>query len=65
MDVLSFPFLFSMPGPLELTLILLVALLLFGAKRIPEIARGVGESIREFTKSISEIEKGTEEKDKA
>lgn len=43
----------SMPGPLELVLILLVVLLLFGAKRLPEIARGVGEAIREFKKSIS------------
>jgi sec-independent protein translocase protein TatA len=43
----------SMPGPLELAIILMVVLLLFGAKRLPEIVRGVGEAIREFRKSIS------------
>lgn len=42
-----------MPGPVELILILLVVLVLFGAKRLPEIARGVGQAIREFKKSIS------------
>lgn len=43
----------SMPGPMELVLILLAVLLLFGAKRLPEIVRGMGEAIREFRKSIS------------
>ncbi|MDP2644002.1 MAG: twin-arginine translocase TatA/TatE family subunit [Desulfobacterales bacterium] len=53
-SILSLPILMiSMPGPLELVLILLVVLLLFGAKRLPEIARGMGEAIREFKKSIS------------
>lgn len=53
-NILSLPILMiSMPGPLELVLILLVVLLLFGAKRLPEIARGMGEAIREFKKSIS------------
>jgi sec-independent protein translocase protein TatA len=45
--------LISMPGPLELLLILLVVLLLFGARRLPEIVRGTGEAIKEFKKSIS------------
>jgi sec-independent protein translocase protein TatA len=56
------PLLFSMPGPMELLLIFLVILLLFGAKRLPELARGLGQSIREFKKSISGIDK--EEKGK-
>lgn len=43
----------SMPGPMELVLILFVLLLLFGAKRLPEIAKGFGEGIREFKKAIS------------
>jgi len=38
----------SMPGPLELVVILFVVVLLFGAKRLPEIARGLGEGIKEF-----------------
>lgn len=42
----------SMPGPLELAVIFLVVLLLFGAKRLPEIGRSLGEGIREFKRSI-------------
>ena len=40
-------------GPLEVIIIFLVILLIFGAKRIPEIARGLGKGIREF-KTASE-----------
>lgn len=39
----------------EILIILLVILLLFGAKRLPELARGFGEAIREFTKSRRDI----------
>ena len=42
-------------GPWEIILILLVALVLFGAKRIPEVARGLGKGIREFKSATSEI----------
>lgn len=62
MKMLCFPLLFSMPGPGELLLIFLIVLLLFGATRLPGIARGLGESIKEFKKSISDIEKGFKEK---
>lgn len=44
----------SMPGPLEILVILAVVLLLFGAKRLPEIGRALGEGIREFKKSIKD-----------
>ena len=44
----------SMPGPLEIVVILLVVLLLFGAKRLPEIGRALGEGIREFKKAMRE-----------
>ena len=47
----------SMPGPLEVAVILLVVLLLFGAKRLPEIGRALGEGIREFKKSLKDIPK--------
>jgi len=43
------------PGPTELIIILILVLVLFGAKRIPEIAQGLGKGIREFKKSMSEI----------
>lgn len=42
-------------GPMEIAFILLIVLLLFGAKRIPEIARGLGKGIREFKSATSEI----------
>jgi sec-independent protein translocase protein TatA len=45
-----------MPGPTELLLIFLAVLLLFGAKRIPEIAQGLGRGIRDFKKSLKETE---------
>jgi sec-independent protein translocase protein TatA len=46
----------------EILLILLIALLLFGAKKIPDLAKGLGKGIREFRKGLSEIENPTEEK---
>jgi sec-independent protein translocase protein TatA len=39
-------------GPMELLVILLVALLLFGGKKIPELAKGLGEGIRNFKESL-------------
>jgi len=47
---------FGMPGGSEWIIILLVVLLLFGAKRLPELAKGLGKSIREFKKATSEVE---------
>ena len=43
-------------GPFEIALIFLVILLVFGAKRIPEIARGLGKGIREFKSATREIQ---------
>ena len=42
----------SMPGPLEILVILLLALLLFGGKKLPELGKALGEGIREFKKAI-------------
>ncbi len=44
-------------GPTELFLALIVVLLLFGAKRIPEIAGSFGKGIREFKKNMSDVQK--------
>lgn len=44
-------------GMAEIVLIFLVVLLLFGAKRLPEIGSALGKGIREFKGSLSEIEK--------
>ncbi|MGB9616928.1 MAG: twin-arginine translocase TatA/TatE family subunit [Desulfomonilaceae bacterium] len=41
-----------MPGPWELILILLIVVMVFGAKRIPEIMGGLGKGIRSFKKSM-------------
>lgn len=41
-------------GPWELFVIFFVILLLFGAKRLPEIAQGMGKGIREFKKAMKE-----------
>jgi sec-independent protein translocase protein TatA len=43
-------------GAQELLLILLVLLLLFGAKKIPEIAKGLGKSVSEFKKGMRDLE---------
>ena len=50
-------FLFSFPGGWELLVIALVVLIFFGAKRIPEIARGMGRGIREFKDATKEVKK--------
>lgn len=42
------------PGLGELVIILVVVLLLFGAKRLPEMARSIGRSTKEFKKGIEE-----------
>ena len=44
-------------GPTELILILVVVLLLFGGKKIPEIAKSLAQGIREFKKASSDVEK--------
>lgn len=48
--------LISMPGGTELLLLMLVVLILFGARRIPEVAQNLGKGIREFKKSIKEVQ---------
>jgi sec-independent protein translocase protein TatA len=50
-------------GILEISLIFLVVLLVFGAKRIPEIARGVGKGIREFKSATSDIQRELQNED--
>lgn len=45
---------FGLRGP-EIIIILILVLLLFGARRLPEMARSIGQSVREFRKGIKEI----------
>lgn len=60
--------LISMPGGSEWILIVLVVLLFFGGKKIPELMRGLGRGMREFKDAKdnikSELEQGMNEKDK-
>ncbi|MEK7818559.1 MAG: twin-arginine translocase TatA/TatE family subunit [Bacteroidota bacterium] len=42
-------------GTSEIILIVLVVLLFFGAKKLPELAQGLGKGIREFKKSIRDV----------
>ena len=46
-----------MPGGPELVFILVIVLLLFGAKKLPELARGLGQSLGEFKKARDEFER--------
>ena len=50
-------FAIGMPGGPEWIFIILAILLLFGAKRIPDLARGLGKGIREFKDATKEIKK--------
>ncbi len=51
---------FNLGGP-EIFFIMLAILLLFGAKKIPELARGLGRGIREFKDATSEVKEQLEE----
>ena len=42
----------GMPGPWELIIILLIVVMIFGAKRIPEIMGGIGKGIKTFKKTM-------------
>lgn len=46
-----------MPGTPEIIFILLIVLILFGAKKLPELARGIGQSLGEFKKAREEFER--------
>ena len=51
----SLAFIEGIGGP-ELMMIMFIILLLFGADRLPELARGIGKSVREFKKAASGVE---------
>jgi len=54
-------------GAMEITIILVIVLLLFGGKKLPELAKGLGKGLKEFKKAKNdvseEINKVTEDKD--
>ncbi len=60
--------LMGMPNSGELMILLIIIVVLFGGKKIPELAKGLGKGIREFNDAKdgikNEIESGLKEKDK-
>jgi sec-independent protein translocase protein TatA len=46
-------------GPMELVLIVLLVVLLFGGRKLPELAKGLGQGLKEFKTAVRE--KGTED----
>lgn len=52
----------GIPGPWQIILIVLVILLLFGGRKIPELMKGIGQGIREFKKATKD-EKKPEDKE--
>jgi sec-independent protein translocase protein TatA len=43
-------------GPTELIIIFVIILLIFGGKKLPELARGLGKGIREFKRATKDVE---------
>jgi sec-independent protein translocase protein TatA len=48
-------------GYQELLIILVIVLILFGANRLPELARSLGSSVKEFKKGVNEVKAGAED----
>jgi len=46
-------FLFGPIGPTELLLILLIVIIIFGAKKLPDLGKSLGDGIKNFKKSVS------------
>lgn len=51
-------------GPTEIILIVLAVLLLFGAKKIPDVMKGMGQGIKEFKKASSDMKESLSANDK-
>jgi sec-independent protein translocase protein TatA len=57
----EFMLLFGPVGPTELLLIVLIIVIIFGARRLPELGKSLGEGIKNFKKSIGK--EGSEDSD--
>lgn len=56
-------FIFGSLGPTELIIVLLIVLLIFGGSRLPQLAKGLGESVKNFKKAVNETGDEDEKKD--
>jgi sec-independent protein translocase protein TatA len=54
---MNLPIALGMPGWPEIVFILVIVVLLFGAKKLPELARAIGQSLGEFKKGRDDIER--------
>jgi len=52
---------FEMPGPWEVVIIILAILLLFGGKKLPELARGLGRGLRTFRDELKGVSRDIED----
>ncbi len=48
-------------GPMELLILLVIVLVIFGAKRVPEIGASIGKGIREFKRGMNDIDRQMDE----
>ena len=55
LPIQTFAFLQSL-GPMEIFVVVFIILLLFGAKKLPELARGMGKAMKEFKKATKDVE---------
>ncbi len=54
---------FIKPGIWELVIVLLIVLLVFGAKKLPQIGSSIGEAIKGFRKSVKDLDEDKNDKD--
>lgn len=62
-DIMVMAFSFGQPGLFEILLVVLILIMFFGAKRLPELARSLGRSIQEFKQGRRDGLKTPPEKD--
>lgn len=61
MNMLFYPMVF---GTWEIVAIVLVVLLLFGGRKIPELMKGLGKGVKSFKEGMNEVEKEIDDQDK-